>query len=123
MLEKYGKIFDIAYELAKTRHEVLSEKPAKKGTEPNTAYDAAGRALKDFLSCLDIDTLKILQVVMYIGRDLDSHTVLKPDRILSDYRKRYCATWQTKEIEMLPLTESFMLDNYIKSGLQILQIW
>jgi hypothetical protein len=120
MLEKYGKIFEVTYELAKKRHDALSVKP---GAAEGPAYGQAGRELEDFLSCLDIETLKILQVVMYIGRDHEAHGNLKPDRILSDYRRHYCVSWLSKEAEMKPLTDSYALDGYIKKGLEILEIW
>ncbi|MEK5149031.1 hypothetical protein MKX53_18790 [Psychrobacillus sp. FSL K6-4615] len=79
--------------------------------------------LEDYLSKLSFDDVKMLQTVMYLGRDKDYDSKLTPNEIYDDYLRYIGGNgWNTKEIEIGQMTEKLPLGEYLTNGLKILDI-
>jgi hypothetical protein len=84
---------------------------------------ALERELDEHLNSLDFEDVKMLQAVMYLGRDRDYDKSLPPNAIYKnelDYFNRQ--GWASKEIEIGQMTEKMPLADYLKSGLKILKV-
>ncbi len=87
------------------------------------SYSAKENELFDVLNGLDFESIKIIQTIMYIGRDHDYdrndsyETRYKKYRESLDFRG-----WNEKEIEVDQIVQKVPLDNYLKDGFEILGI-
>lgn len=79
--------------------------------------------LEEYLRTLDFETIKVLQTIMYLGRDKDYDKDLGPKEIYLRERSYFDNQgWNTKEIEINQMVEKLPLDEYLESGLHILKI-
>jgi hypothetical protein len=92
-------------------------------TIPAQKIQVAEDALNDYMVKLSFDDVKMLQTVMYLGRDRDYDKSQTPIEIFNDYLNYLGKNgWNTKEIEINQMTEKAPLADYIRSGLEILNV-
>lgn len=79
--------------------------------------------LFDYLSSLDFETVKVIQTIMYLGRD---HDYCKEDSFeirYNKYRKYHELNgWNEKEVEIMQMVQKMPLDTYLSDGFKILGI-
>lgn len=101
----------------------ISEIQAFEATAEGQKINALAIELDDYLQSLDFDEVKMLQTVMYLGRDQDYDKSLPPHLIYEnefDYFEK--DGWVSKEVEINQMTEKMALADYLKSGLDILKV-
>lgn len=110
-----------AYDLTKLENGIF-EKASEFKLSP--AEQAAEVSLKNYMNSLTFEDIKMLQVVMYLGRERDyDKTLSTPLEIYNDYFKYIGGNgWHSKEIEINQMREKMPLADYLKSGLEILNI-
>lgn len=77
--------------------------------------------LKYYLLSLDYDLIKILQTIMYIGRDND-YSQLEPISRVNKVNEQLEDTRNGKEIEIQGMLDKEPLYKYLKKGFKRLQI-
>ncbi len=89
----------------------------------NLRYSEKEQKLFDFLNNLDFESVKIIQTIMYIGRDNDYNKTDSYEIRYEKYRKSLDINgWNDKEIEVSQIVQKLPLDKYLKSGFDILGI-
>lgn len=89
----------------------------------NLRYSEKEQKLFDFLNNLDFESVKIIQTIMYIGRDNDYNKTDSYEIRYEKYRKSLDINgWNDKEIEVSRIVQKLPLDKYLKSGFDILGI-
>lgn len=84
--------------------------------------------LEEFLLQQNMDSIKVIQTVMYVGRDqsndeLEENPELTPERIYDRKSKELDKSgWNSKGIEIRHICEKAPLANYLKRGIKILKI-
>lgn len=84
--------------------------------------------LESFLVAQDFESVKVVQTVMYVGRnvsndELQNNPNLSPEIIYVNERKGLDELgWNKKEIEVHQICEKGQLDRYIKRGMEILKV-
>ena len=92
-------------------------------TPEGQKIDAAHDALSDYFSTLGFDDVKMLQTVMYLGRDKDYDKSLSPVEIYNDFLGYLGRRgWNSKETETNQILEKGPLARYLISGLKILDV-
>lgn len=92
-------------------------------TAEGQKINALAIELDDYLHSLDFDEVKMLQTVMYLGRDQDYDKSLPPHLIYENEFNYFEKNgWVSKEVEINQMTEKLPLANYLKSGLDILKV-
>jgi hypothetical protein len=92
-------------------------------TPTGQRIQAAEDALNNYMSNLNFDDVKMLQTVMYLGRDRDYDKSLSSLGIYNDYLKYIGRNgWNSKEIEINQMTEKMPLADYLKCGLEVLSV-
>lgn len=135
MFEEYSKVFEVVYSLAKMRNRDFGGKKRKAQTDGiiNLAeitrddlyedfYYGVSKELENFLMALDFETVKIIQVIMYLGRDKDYDEKLPVEEIYKQVRAGFDGSWAEKYIEVNQMVEKFPLDKYLANGFKILKI-
>lgn len=92
-------------------------------TPEGRKVDVAEASLSDYLFSLSFDDVKMIQTVMYLGRDREydlSSTPLEIYNEFNEYLDRH--GWESKEIEANQILEKGPLADYLKSGLEILDV-
>ena len=130
---KQGK-FKIVIELAKKRNleerknlgeEGYSFKVSNLSDNIENVFEMSKeeRELFEFMEALDLEEIKILRTVMYLGRDGDYDKNKTQDEVYNDYRE-YMDTlgWNEKRIEIDHMVSKFPLDNYLEKGFNILGV-
>lgn len=80
-------------------------------------------ALNNYMGSLNFDDVKMLQTIMYLGRDCDYDKTQSPLDIYNDHFGYIGGSgWKTKDIEINQMTEKLPLADYLRSGLEILGI-
>lgn len=86
-------------------------------------YSQKEKELFDYLDSLDFETVKIIQTIMYLGRD---HDYCKEDSFeirYDKYRKYHeLSGWNEKEVEIMQMVQKIPLDTYLRDGFKILGI-
>ncbi|MFZ7942522.1 hypothetical protein [Neobacillus sp. 19] len=92
-------------------------------TPTGRKIQAAEDALYSYMMALSVEDVKMLKAIMYLGRDRDYDKSLSPFEIYNDYFE-YIGKggWKSKEIGVNQMTEKMPLANYLKSGLNILEV-
>ena len=86
-------------------------------------YSKKEQELFNFLNSLDFESVKIIQTIMYIGRDHDYDKTDSYEARYEDYRKSLDSNgWNDKEIEVSQIVQKVPLDIYLKDGFDILGI-
>jgi hypothetical protein len=89
----------------------------------NWGYSKKEQELFNFLNSLDFESVKIIQTIMYIGRDHDYDKTDSYEAGYEDYRKSLDSNgWNDKEIEVSQIVQKVPLDIYLKDGFDILGI-
>lgn len=89
----------------------------------NLGYSKKEQELFNFLNSLDFESVKIIQTIMYIGRDHDYDKTDSYEARYEDYRKSLDSNgWNNKEIEVSQIVQKVPLDIYLKDGFDILGI-
>ncbi|MDA2546910.1 hypothetical protein ACQVWG_05770 [Bacillus cereus] len=79
--------------------------------------------LDNYMDELDFETIKTLQVIMYLGRDRDYNKQDTPEEIYRKEREYFDSQgWNTKSIETDQMTSKVPFGQFLEEGLEILQI-
>ncbi|WP_252502693.1 DUF3775 domain-containing protein [Sporosarcina sp. Marseille-Q4943] len=101
----------------------ITEMLAFEATSEGRKINELAIELDNYLQSLNYDDIKMLQTVMYLGRDQDYDGSLHPHLIYKnefDYFEKH--GWVSKEVEINQMTEKLPLADYLKSGLDILKV-
>ncbi|GAB3797305.1 hypothetical protein [Virgibacillus kimchii] len=130
LLNEYKDVFKEVVRLAKKRR--LDHVPVSTSSfeKKSFAYywvkkdDDDKENLKNFLNALDFETIKVLQTLMYLGRDKDFHDNLSRREIYRRERNYFDneVGWKTKEIEINQMVEKLPLDEYLEDAFEVLKI-
>lgn len=134
MLDQYQEIFKTTYELAKKRriNYLKSIENRKSGSvesvidfsDIDTEEDALTKDLRNYLMSLDFEAIKTIQIIMYLGRNKDYNKELSPEEIFLNEKSFFEEQgWKDKFIEVDQITQKMPLDDFLKSGLEILKVW
>lgn len=133
MFEEMKDIFSTTLKLARIRMEYYELYGFREGTlgdltdymetDDYKKYKEKEDELINFLNSLDFEQIKVIQSIMYLGRDRD----YKEDE---SYQKRYDSMrkyfddmgWNDKKIEIGTIVEKLPLDMYLENGFKILNI-
>lgn len=86
-------------------------------------YSEKEQKLFDLLNNLDFESVKIIQTIMYIGRDHDYNKTDSYETRYVKYRNSLDINgWNDKEIEVSQMVQKVPLDRYLKDGFDILGI-
>ena len=100
----------------------LAEK-RRKLVESDQEYTKENDALKKYVDNLSFEDVKVLQTVMYLGRDREYDENLSSSEIYKEVREGFdMQGWDSKEIEAHQMTGKIPLDQYLNNGLKILEI-
>ena len=92
-------------------------------TPEGQKIEAAEKALSNYLFSLSFDDVKMIQTVMYLGRDQDYNNSLTAVEIYNDFLGDLDRHgWESKETETNQILEKGPLARYLKSGLKILDV-
>ncbi|HEF5706433.1 DUF3775 domain-containing protein [Bacillus thuringiensis] len=135
MLEELNGVFKDVIKLARDRRVyyeqnvpegvvyTLQEISAFHKSSEGQKLEEKKQVLKKYLEELDFDTVKIIQSIMYLGRDRDHDKQDTPEEIFRKLREDFDALgWHSKSIEINKIVEKAPLDEYLEDGLKILQI-
>ena len=81
------------------------------------------QGLREYLLGLDFEIVKLVQTIMYIGRDKDYPENSTPEQI-SGYNRSYLDEqgWKSKDIEVSQIVGKAPLYDYLKEGFKVLEI-
>lgn len=86
-------------------------------------YSGKEKELVELLESLDFESVKIIQTIMYIGRDRYYNESDEYELRYSKYRESLDLNgWNDKDIEIDQIVEKLPLDEYLKDGFEILGI-
>ncbi|PGZ93498.1 hypothetical protein COE51_23865 [Bacillus pseudomycoides] len=132
MLEERNVVFKDVVNLARDRR-LYYEKHSVGGT-PEELHEFSKspegqeikrrkELLKSYMDNLDFEAIKTLQVIMYPGREKEYDKQDTPEEIYRKEREYYDSQgWHTKSIETNQMIGKVPFDQYLESGLEILQI-
>ncbi len=83
----------------------------------------AERKLCDYLSKLDLETLEVIQAVMYMGRDYNKFEDVTPEETYKLLYKSLHRDGQDKWIIENQIEGKLPLDKYLKRGAELLNIF
>ncbi|WP_346962254.1 hypothetical protein [Clostridium sp.] len=79
--------------------------------------------LEDYLLELEFEAVKVIQTIMYIGRDRDYPENSNPQDIYRYNREGLDGQkWNSKEVEVSQIVSKAPLYGYLRDGFKILQI-
>lgn len=79
--------------------------------------------LRTYCETLDFETIKVLQTIMYLGRDRDYDYNDTPEEIYKKQREYFdLQGWNTQEIETNQMIGKKPLPQYLREGFEILKI-
>ena len=107
MLEKYIPVLKQIYAMAKATD-----------IEHGNTYN-----LSSYLNSLDFETIKVVQVIMYLGRDNEYNELADGYQRYANLRKDFDSQgWNTKEVEVNQIISKCPFAQYLKAGMRILGI-
>lgn len=129
----FRKVFTLADDKERTRailqrdHNYdggdLEEILGLKSTPEGEKMEEKERLLDDYLMSLPFEDVKMIQTVMYLGRDKDYNSSHTPRQIYEDYFGTFDAQgWSDKGMEVNQMTDKSPLADYIRDGLAILRV-
>lgn len=81
------------------------------------------QGLEEYLLGLDFEIVKVVQTIMYIGRDRDYPENSTPEEIYHYNRVGLDnQRWSTKDIEVSQIVSKAPLYDYLRTGFRILEI-
>lgn len=130
MFEDMREVFRTVIKLAEERRKcdkfeggTIQELLEYEQSEDNKLYKEKDKALTEYLDKLDFEQIKILQTIMYLGRDQDYDSNDTPEQIYKKQREYFDNLgWNEKWMEVEKILEKAPLDQYLKKGLEILKI-
>lgn len=133
MFENMMEVFRKVIALAEEKHKYEEMYGFKDGslksfheyqkTEDYKLYKEKEKALEEYLLKLDFEQIKILQTIMYLGRDHNYNQNDTPEQIYKEEREYMDSLgWEDKWREVNKIMEKAPLDMYLKNGLKILKI-
>ena len=138
MLDNLNNVFKMVYTLANVKHldyekyglkefstseEGLEKHINYKNTDNKKIVYVSELALENYLLTLEFETIKIIQSIMYLGRDKKYNKKNKVEEIYSKGRKCFDENgWNSREVEVNQIAEKVCLDCYLLNGLKILEI-
>lgn len=127
MFKEYSDIFRKVIELADAYYKAECPKETIEETMDDLddfEISNEKRALIEYLSNLDYEVIKVLQIIMYIGRDNIIEDNLSPQQKYLRERNYFDSQgWQEdKMIEIHQMTDKFPLVNYLNIGFKLLEI-
>lgn len=116
MFEFKKEILREVYELAKDKHTQDSINNKDKLTKERKVLD-------DYLNSLDFEDVKMIQTIMYLGRDKGYTTNNSSEETYRKNREYMDNVgWNDKGIEVEQIIQKLPLDEYLEEGFKILGI-
>lgn len=135
MFDNLKEIFRTTISLAEERHKYYNKyrtkesevvdlmKESPKDDNDYKEYCNKDKQLDNYLNSLEFEHIKILQTIMYLGRDQDYDSNLIPEEIYKEQRKCMDSLgWEEKHIEVNQMLKKLPLAEYLKKGCNILNI-
>lgn len=133
MFEDKSETFKIVYNLALNVNLENKNKPKsyRSGDDSEKLKElikspdknSARYKLEDYLESLDFETIKIIQTIMYLGRDKEYDELPRPELRYKKLREYFGKSgWSTKEIEINQMVSKMPFSKYLKDGFEILGI-
>lgn len=132
MFEEYKEILKKAYRLARERslfYQKYCNNENKVGhidmadvEDGDEIYKKKEDELFNYLNELDYNVVKIIQTIMYLGRDKEYFKEDPPELIYKKLEKDLEQSWNDKEVEVYQIFQKMPLDRYLKDGFEILKI-
>lgn len=128
MFNDKKEILKKVYELARDRHIQYNLNNKKEGiidlmSIEDIEWSEEEKALDSYLNTLDFEDVKMIQTIMYLGRDKDYNRSSMPEEIYRENREYMDNLgWTEKYIEVNQIVEKLPLDKYLENGLKILNI-
>ncbi len=123
MFEEMRDVLNEVIDLAREKRGILdsSNDFNLEGME-ESPYSTARKRLTDYLESLSYDQVRIIQTVMYVGRDTSYEmTDINPKDLYEE--KFNSLTWhENKSIEISQIVQKESLDEYLIKGIEILRI-
>lgn len=119
-----AEAIDLKQKQAESHGSSIEEILAFDMTPAGQEIQKATVALYDYLMTLSFEDVKLLQRVMYLGRDreYDEHLIAPMD-IYNDFLRTFRKSdWETKDVEAKVLIQKGNLARYLKDGSKILGI-
>ncbi|MGQ7672618.1 hypothetical protein ACTGX8_05995 [Streptococcus suis] len=123
MFEDMRDVFTKVIELAREKRGVQdTTKDFTIESMKNSPYFIARKKLTDYLDSLSYDQVKIVQTVMYVGRDTSYEmTNINPEDLYEEVFNSL--TWhEDKSIEISQIAQKSPLDDYLIRGMELLKI-
>lgn len=91
--------------------------------EDNPRFIELDQKLENYLESLDYETIKVIQTIMYLGRDEQYDKNLIGIERYKDYRKYMDDQigWKTQYLEVQQIMEKLPLAKYLENGLEIIK--
>lgn len=92
--------------------------------EEDEGLEEINKKLYDYFSELSFENIKIIQTIMYLGRDKDYDKNNPPELIYQKFREDFdkCSGWSEKNIEISQMIQKIPFNIYLRNGLEILNI-
>ncbi|WP_273854038.1 DUF3775 domain-containing protein [Guptibacillus spartinae] len=92
-------------------------------TEEGKKIRELNEELESYLENLEFDDIRMIQTVMYLGRDRDYPKTESPEEIYENYLQDLSSDgWNSKEVEIRQMTSKVPFSSYLENGLEILQV-
>ncbi|MGZ3123762.1 hypothetical protein ACT17C_19285, partial [Bacillus subtilis] len=105
-------VFEKVIALAEARRELV---------DSGRDYNKEDIALLKYVETLDYEDIKVLQTIMYLGRDRDYDKSMSSQEIYDDYRGSFdMRGWKNQEIDAGQMTDKAPMGTYLIDGLKIL---
>ncbi|MGD1416415.1 hypothetical protein [Bacillus stercoris] len=111
-IESRIEIFEKVINLAEARRELVDS------GEDDTKEDIE---LLKYVETLNYEDIKVLQTVMYLGRDRDYDKSMSTSEIYRDYRDYFDRKgWKNQKVDAGQMTDKTPMGTYLIDGLKIL---
>lgn len=125
-IEVLKKVYNLAYE-RRIEYKKNGTEDITIGKNSRNILEAIRNPAEDklikYLNELDFETIKMIQTVMYLGRDNEYSDLSNGEqrylKLREDFDKK---GWKTKDIEISQIKQKVPLDKYLKKGLSILGV-
>lgn len=121
-----AKNYEDAYleELKKGLHPISTHASVREDNpDEKLASSILNKELVKLLNSFDFEAVKILQVLMYLGRDRDYDRREVPETVYKEHRMLLnSGGWKSQEIEVNQMTSLIPFGTFLEQGFEILGI-
>jgi len=131
----FKNVYDLAYQrrIDHDKYALKEFSTTKRGLQEYENYqksnnkkivDKSESQLEKYMSSLDFETIKIIQTIMYLGKDEEYNKNDTPQQIYTKERSNFDHQgWnKDKNVEINQMVEKVPFDQYLLNGFKILNI-